>query len=212
MQRISEETRSEIIRLRLSGLSIPEICSTSGIAKTTVQRYVKDVVIPEEFRKRLREKQGGAKARAQGLRENVLEHASELLGELSWRDYCILLIGLYWGEGTKKDFSIINSDPRLLQAFMHALRHFGISKERIYLSLRVHSDISIRDAKTFWSATLGVSEDRIGRVEIIHGKKKGKLLHGMCRVRICSGIKDRLLIQSAIQLIGKEASEKVLSP
>ncbi|MDP3402647.1 MAG: hypothetical protein Q8S35_01675, partial [bacterium] len=179
--------------------------------KTTVQRHVKEIEIPPIFLKRLKERQGGAKQRAKGLRENCFEEATGFLGELSKRDYLILLIGLYWGEGTKRDFSIINSDPKLLQTFMVCLRAAKIDLERISLSLRVHSDISIHESKKFWSSSLGVPIERIGRIEVIEGKKKGKLAHGMCRIRVLSGIRERLLIQSSIELIGKEAAEKVLS-
>lgn len=212
MNRLTEQKRKALVELRISGMSIPEICRETGVPKTTVQRHVKGIEIPPDFLKRLKEKQGGAKQRAKGLRENCFEEAEGFLGELSERDYLILLIGLYWGEGTKRDFSIINSDPKLLQTFMICLRAANIHLERISLSLRVHSDISIEEAKKFWSSSLGVPIERIGRIEVIEGKKKGKLAYGMCRIRVLSGIRERLLIQSSITLIGKEASEKVLSP
>jgi len=211
MNRLTKERHNALIKLRLSGMSIPEICRETGVPKTTVQRHIKGTEVPAKFLKRLKEKQGGAKKRAQGLRENCLEEASEFLGVLTKRDYLILLTGLYWGEGTKRDFSIINSDPKLLQVFMLCLREANIGLERITLSLRVHSDISIKESKRFWSNTLGVPIERVGRIEVIEGRKKGKLVYGMCRIRVLSGIRERLLIQSTIALIGKEASEKVLS-
>jgi len=211
MNRLNDEKHRTLVQLRLSGMSIPEISRETGIPKTTVQRHIKGTEVPVEFHTRLKEKQGGAKKRAEGLRENCLEEAGTFLGDLSERDYLILLIGLYWGEGTKRDFSIINSDPKLLQAFMLCLRAANISIERVSLSLRVHNDISIEASKIFWARTLGVPIERIGRIEVIEGKKKGKLIHGMCRIRVLSGIRERLLIQSSISLIGKEAAEKVLS-
>lgn len=211
MRSITREKHDLLLQLRREGMSIPEISAYSGIAKTTVQRHVKGIVVPETFLKRLREKQGGAKKRAKGMRENCLEEAGTLLGKLSSRDFLMIVIGLYWGEGTKRDFSLINSDPKLLQTFMVCLEKIGISKNRISLSLRVHSDISISESKTFWANTLRMPRDEIRRVEVIQGRKKGKLKYGMCRIRISSGIRDRLLIQSAISLIGKEASERVLS-
>lgn len=211
MKSVTPDKHDLLIKLRVEGMSIPEISAYTGIAKTTVQRHVKDVVIPEPLLRRLKEKQGGAKGRANGMRENCTEEASLLVGSLSSRDFLMILIGLYWGEGTKRDFSLINSDPKLLQTFMVCLNEIGIPKERISLSLRVHSDISISESKAFWATTLGLSRNEILRVEIIEGRKKGKLRYGMCRVRISSGIRDRLLIQAAIGLIGKEASERVLS-
>lgn len=211
MRTISNEAKKSIVAYRLLGMSIPEISRETGIAKTTVQRHVKQIVVPEKARQLLREKQGGGKERAIGLRENSLQRAQELLGKITKRDSLMLLLGLYWGEGTKKDFSVINSDPNLLRAFVSCLNDFGIDNDRLSLSLRIHADISETNARDFWAETLNLPRESINRVEVVEGKKKGKLEYGMCRVRIRSGIRERLVIQSAIQLIGKEAAKKVLS-
>lgn len=211
MRRISSDLKESITRLRLVGKSIPEIVSLTGVAKTTVQRYVLDVEVPEQYRKALKEKQGGAKDRAAALRENTLSLAGSQLKNLSQRDYLLLLIGIYWGEGTKRDFGIINSDPKMIQAFILCLRHIGIDKRRLSLSLRVHSDISVNEAKKFWAKITGIPVNETTRVEIIEGKKKGKLPYGMCRVRVLSGISERLLVQSMISIIGNEADKELLS-
>lgn len=211
MKKISIDRQERIRKLRLVGKSIPEIVTETGFAKTTVQRYVLNVKIPEKYHQILKEKQGGSKDRAKGLRENMLSEASYSLGTLSVRDIFLITTGLYWGEGTKRDFEMINSDPRLLQTFLVGLYSLGIPKQRIAFSLRVHSDISVKKAKEFWSRTTGLPEQSISRIEIIEGKKKGKLRYGMCRIRVLSGVRERLLIQSAISLIGKESSKRLVS-
>lgn len=211
MNGLSSEMHEKLVELRRKGKSIPEISRETGIAKTTVLRHVTGIKVPPELLVLLKEKQGGAKDRATALRSNVAHEAQALLGVLSERDHLLLLIGLYWGEGTKRDFSIINSDPSLIQAFILCLRSLGISSGRLSLSLRVHSDINIQQAKIFWSSITGLPQERIGRIEVIEGKKKGKLAHGMCRVRIRSGIRERLTIQTAISLIGKDSAKKVVS-
>lgn len=211
MNRIPIEKQEEIQKLRRLGFSIPEIALQTATAKTTVTRYVKGIEISKEYLQRLKEKQGGAKERAAGLRANVLTQVQGTLGVLSERDRLVLLIGLYWGEGTKRDFSMINSDPFLIQAFITCLYSIGVSKARLSLSLRLHAGLSVLNAKKFWSKTTGIKESSIGRIEIIEGKKKGKLPYGMCRVRVTSGIRDRLLIQSAISIIGKDAHKRLVS-
>lgn len=205
-QRLSGRQHKYLVRLRKLGKSIPEISRETGTPVTTVQRHIKGVQVPIEFQTILREKQGGSKDRAKALRENTAAKAIELVGKMSRREYLFLLIGLYWGEGTKGDFSVVNSDPLLIRTLIRCLEAFGISKDRLGISLRVHKGISIPQAKKFWIQTTGLPMHLIGRVEVIEeGKKKGKLLHGMCRIRVKSGIRDRLLIQSAIALIGKES-------
>jgi len=197
--------------LRKQGKSIPEISRETGTPITTVQRHIKGVQVPDEFQSTLREKQGGSKDRAKALRENIVSKVGKLLGKISHRDYLFLLIGLYWGEGTKKDFTVINSDPFLIQTFIHCLKTLNIPNDRLSISLRVHAEISVPKAKEFWSRTTGLPKELIERVEVIEGKKKGKLPHGMCRIRVRSGIRDRLLIQTAIALIGKECSKRIVS-
>ncbi|MDB5190256.1 MAG: hypothetical protein JWN49_582 [Parcubacteria group bacterium] len=131
MQRISEAIEKQIIELRKTGKSIPEISQLTRVGRTTVQRYVLNIEIPNQYVDLLREKQGGAKQRAEALRFNTLTSATLLLDNLSARDYLMLLVGIYWGEGTKRDFGIINSDPCLIQTFIVCLSHFGIGKERL---------------------------------------------------------------------------------
>lgn len=211
MQRISYNKVKTIRSLRLKGNSIPEIAQKTGIAKTTIQRYVKNISVPDEYAKILREKQGGSKQRAAGLRQDIFEKAESIIGDLSSRDRLFLLLGLYWGEGTKADLSMINSDPVLLQSFASCLQDFGITKDRIRLSLRVHGDVSLRASKDFWSTTLGIPLHHFGRIEVIDGKKKGKLPYGMCRIRVLGGVKERLLIQTAISIVGRKLSNPVQS-
>ncbi|MEK7613710.1 MAG: hypothetical protein AAB439_02435 [Patescibacteria group bacterium] len=211
MRKISYQKSNTIQRLRKKGKSIPEISRETGVPITTVQRYVQGVVIPLKFQQALKEKQGGSKERARGLRENIYKQMRNEVGVLSRRDRFLLLIGLYWGEGAKQDFSIINSDPLLIKTFIHCLHDVGIFKDRLSVSVRIYNDMSPEHAKDFWSSVTGVKKDFFRNTEIVEGKKKGKLPYGMCRVRVKSGIKERLKIQAAISVIGKIKNNKVLS-
>ncbi len=195
----------------MKGKSIPEISLLVGVSKTTVQRYVQTVEVPVEYRQRLREKQGGAKDRAIAVRKNVAREVESEIGALSERDRRMLLIGMYWGEGTKKDFGLINSDPLLIQAFISSLYAVGITKSRLSLSLRVHEGVSIQEARKYWSETTSLPQESIVFVEVIRGRKQGKLPYGMCRVRVRSGIRERLHVQTAIAWVGKDARKRVLS-
>lgn len=212
MHRISQFQRNKIIKLRLIGKSIPEISREVEVGKTTVQRYISGITVPEEFMATLKEKQGGSKDRAIALRANTLNEATTRLKKLSNRDCLILLLGLYWGEGTKRDFEIINSDPFLIQTFIFCLKKaLKIGQDRLSSTIRVHSNVSIKEAKVFWSRATGIPINETRRIEVIEGKKKGKLQYGMCRIRVRSGVRDRLLIQAMISLIGKECSDKIES-
>lgn len=211
MKRISKDSQLNIVNLRLLGRSIPEISQELHIAKTTIQRYVVGIDIPPAYRQRLREKQGGSRERAAGVRANVYTEAQTFLSSLSQREYILLLTALYWGEGTKRDFSIINSDPNLIQTFIAGLHALGIERSRISIAIRLHSGLSIERARLFWSLITNIPIEQITQVEIIEGKKKGKLPHGMCRIRVRKGIRERLFLQSLISLIGKESNIELVS-
>ncbi|MEJ0053469.1 MAG: helix-turn-helix domain-containing protein [bacterium] len=210
MRKISEQQRNRVVHLRKKGKSIPEISKETGTSKTTVLRYVQHVSVLPEFQALLRGKQGGSRERSQARRESILERSSSALGRLSNRDLLFLLIGIYWGEGTKKDFSLINSDPSLICTFLRCLRTLNIASARLSLSLRLHDDIPVQRAKIFWARVTGLPIAKITRIEIIKGKKKGKLPYGMCRVRVSSGIQERLFVQSAIGLIGAESGKRLV--
>jgi len=204
MQKISSLHQERMIALRKFGKSIPEISKETGIPKTTVQRYMKGVEVPSEFQAILREKQGGSKDRAIGLRANIDDEVKRFTGEMSERDHFFLLIGLYWGEGTKGDFSLMNSDPALIRMFVRGVYNLGVTRERISIAIRIHEGISILSAKKYWTQVVGCLKDNVGYVEVIkEGRKKGKLPYGMCRVRVKAGIRERLWIQSTISFIGK---------
>lgn len=208
---VSSEVRMQIKSLRETGHSIPEIHRLTGKSKSTVSRLTQGVKILPAYENVLRIKQGGAKKRAQLLRSKIEKEVCTVIQPLSERDLLLLLIGLYWGEGTKRDFGIINSDPYLILAFINCLQSIGVAKERLSMSLRIHSDISPELAKQFWSEITGISKNSISRMEIVDGKKKGKLKYGMCRIRVRSGIKERLFIQFAIGQIGKDSCKRISS-
>lgn len=202
MRKLPVAIQNKILQLRIAGKSIPEISQELGIGKTTVQRYVCHVTVTGGSLDRLRLRQGGSRERALAHRAYASQEADKLLGQISIRDQLMLIIGLYWGEGTKRDFEIINSDPALIATFISSLKVLGITQERLGVSIRIHRGISVPLAVKYWSKVTGVSAERIKRVEVIDGKKKGKLKFGMCRVRVHSGIKERLLLQAMISRVG----------
>lgn len=211
MNRIAVDLQKRIVSERKQGKSIPEISKELHISKTTVQRYVQSVRVTGKNLRRLKERQGGSKERAAALRENIMLEVAQHIGSLSVRDRQMLLFGLYWGEGTKRDFGLINSDPKLIQTFIASLSTLGITKSRLSLSIRVHEGINIAETKSYWSKVTAIPESRINFVEIIQGNKKGKLPYGMCRVRVTNGIRERLYVQLAIDWVGKDAHKRVLS-
>lgn len=69
-------------------------------------------------------------------------------------------VGLYWGEGTKRDKTSIrlgNSDPRLILKFLEFLRTiYSIDERKLRFGLQIFGDMNKDDVLSYWIRALGV--------------------------------------------------------
>lgn len=187
--------------LRSRGQSLPEISKVVGKGKSTVYRYIKDVKVSPEFESILRSKQGGSVARSKQQWEEAKKNAKKLIPTVTKKDKLVALSCLYWSEGNKTDLNFINSDPEMIKAFVRYLGVIGVNKNNLKITLRVYSDVSKSNAVQFWSKLLEIPQSQISNINVLFGKKEGKLKHGMCRVRVRKGGKSFKLIMSMIDLL-----------
>lgn len=200
----SEVVISKIRNLRKKGYSISEISLDLDKSKSVVSRYIQGVDVLPEYKEILIKKQGGSKIRSEELWKKYKINASEILKEISSRDRLILLIGIYWGEGTKKELNIINGDPVLLKAFVDIIKDFGVSKERIKASIRIYDNMNYKKALYFWSNMLDLSSESFFNPEIVNSNKKSKFKFGMCRLRVEKSSKEFKLLISLINNIKEQ--------
>lgn len=101
----------------------------------------------------------------------------------------MLFIGaLYWAEGNKRDFGLSNTDPELIKVFITNLREvFHVEEERFKISIRIYEDLDKEKGLDFWSSIVTISKAKFLKVDVLSGKKNGKLSYGMCRVRVSKG-------------------------
>jgi hypothetical protein len=201
MKKLDSSVVAQIRELRRTGHSLPEITSMVEVGYGTVWRYIKDVQVGSEYEAALKVKQGGSRSRSEVRWREARNSVKPLIGDISKRDKLLILAALYWGEGTKKELNIINSDPQLLAVFVDCLESLGVSRESLTYSLRTHSDVSISQSKKYWAQELGVGTNMVKSVEVVQGKKRGKLPHGMCRIRMRKGERYFKQIMSMIELI-----------
>ena len=185
----SEEKIKEITRLRSLGNSFSEISRAVSIPQTTVYKYAHTTKVKDEYLDLWRSKRGGSsktKAKKQLLYENWAQKF--LKPKLTEREKILFLSAIYWGEGSKRDLEIINSDPRLLKVFLNLLRtYFKLDNQRLYAYLRIFPGVSKEQSIKFWSEFLSIPAENFTGFEIVDGKKVGKLPYGMCRLRIRKG-------------------------
>lgn len=199
---LSPDEIRKIIRLRQKGNSLNEIRAATGKGSATIFKYIQGVAVDPEYQLLLRQKQGRSKYRAQIEWDTAKKIAKEHIAlPFSRRDKLLLLTALYWGEGTKKELNIINSDAGLLRVVIQCLRELGVPDTEIKLSLRIFSDCDRQEAIKYWSSMLGLDKSQIGSINLLEGKKGGKLPYGMCRIRVRKGARYFKVIMSMIDLV-----------
>jgi hypothetical protein len=178
----------EIKTLRSHGYSIIEIGKKLNRPKTTIFRHVQDIEVLPEYLRNWAGKRGGSKKRKALKEAESLKEARKLIKELSYKEKFILLSALYWGEGSKKSFGLSNTDPNLIKVFLKCLKDlFEVNTEKLRVSIRIYEDLNRQKCLDFWSKVTGVQRDNFVSVNILKGKKRGKLEYGMCRIRVTKG-------------------------
>jgi hypothetical protein len=195
---------SKIRKLRKTGHSLKEIKIITNKGYGTVSRYVQGVVVLAKYHSLLKAKQGGSKVRSDNQWSDARKKAKELLSDFRLKDRMVILACLYWGEGNKTELNLVNSDPYLIRTILRCLSDLGVTNEELKVTLRIFKDINEQDAIVFWSTTLNIPISLIKSVNVLKGKKVGKLKYGMCRIRVKKGGKHFKLIMSMIDLIRSE--------
>lgn len=191
-----------IISLREHGHSLPEIRKITGKPNGTVFKYIQGVAVLPEFLQILKEKQGGSKSRSLRNWQVAAEETKRRLGTpFTDREKLLILSSLYWGEGTKTELNIINSDSALLRVVVDCLKSLGVRNEDFKINLRVFSDCDQEKAVAHWVRELDLPQSQMQNINILEGKKQGKLIYGMCRLRVTKGDRYFKLIMSVIDLM-----------
>lgn len=174
--------------LRRRGYSIPEISERCLVARSTVLRHVQDVHLTPVAKERLLERRRSS-SRAAATRSLLDESAAKkFMPGITKRELKLLVISLYWAEGAKKDFSFCNTDPRMVRVFVNGLRYgFGVKDEDVKISIRIYEDLDVSTCLSFWSGITGIDLGTETKIDVLRGKKNGKLRYGMCRLRIKNG-------------------------
>ncbi|VVA44229.1 conserved hypothetical protein [Candidatus Roizmanbacteria bacterium] len=185
---IPKEIIKQIKLLRQKGYSLPEIKKVVNVGHGSVFRYIQGVEILPEYRKIWHSKRGGSFKRMKLAEKKAEEKADEYIVRLSEKEKLIFLSALYWGEGSKGDFGLTNSDPDLIKVFVLGLKEvFKIRTDRLRISIRIYRDLDKDKCLKFWSKITEVPVSKFVSVNVLDGKKNGKLLYGMCRVRVTKG-------------------------
>ena len=188
MEKMSASIIKKAKRLRTQGFSIPEISAACDISKSTVLRYVGDIPIAPQYISRWLARRNASKMLSERKQAIATKKAKVLIGSPDKRMFAMMGAALYWAEGSKSDFSFSNTDPLMIRVFLHIIRTiFFVPNEDIIISIRIYEDLNRKRCLAFWSETTRIPLDKNTSVTVLSGSKKGKLLYGMCRIRVRKG-------------------------
>lgn len=195
-----------IKQLRKTGHTVSEIANVTGKSRSIISTYIQGVEILPKYLTTWNSMQGSSRTRANAEWAQSLITAQRVITSLNRKEKMIIAACLYWGEGTKSELSLSNTDPALIKTFVTCLEEFGITKDRFRVTVRIYEDINSEKAINYWANIVGISKQQVVGVNILSGKKKGKLEYGMCRIRVTKGKESFKLLQSLARTIQSKIS------
>ncbi len=207
---LTKEEIKRIVFLRQRGYSLPEIRRITGHSGSTVFKYIRGVKILPEFEEIWKNKRKTSIARSIQKWQEAQQRARKIIGKLTRKEKILITASLYWAEGAKSDLSFLNSDPALIKVFLEGLKELGIKKDKLKVSLRIYEDLNREEVLNFWAKVIGISEDKINSINILKGRKKGKLKYGMCRIRVSKGGDLLKLLHSLADVIKENLNAPVV--
>ena len=216
LRKITEQNQA--IQLRRAGISIREIARRLKISSSSASIWCKNVKLTVKQRALLASKSQNIEllqyyARKRHLdkitsQETIFKKASQDISQIDIKQLFITGIALYWAEGSKKDFGLSNTDPKLVRVFVDGLRRlFGLTNDDFTISIRIYEDLDRKNCLRFWSRVTRVPLGSRTSVNVLTGSKHGKLQYGMCRIRIKKG---GLYLKEVFSMI--EAIDQIIVP
>ncbi len=198
MRKVSEEIKQKAITLRKQGLSYGDIRKQTGLSKSTLSFFLKEIVLTESQRKALYTKQiillnaslKNQTARRRKEIDEIINTASkEVVVPLSKETVRLLGCFLYWAEGTKgKGFEMTNSDPSLILFMVHWIEEvFLISPHFLRARLNIYNQQNEKSIKRFWSELCDIPLENFGKSYIKPTNKNWKknvLYYGTIKITI----------------------------
>ena len=147
--------RVQARQMRAVGMTLADIATELGVAKSSVSTWVRDVEFtPSKRRYGPRVRPNKLQVRKQMEIDELLAAGRRRIGQLSEREFLVAGAALYAGEGAKRDGQVVfaNSDPRMIAMFLAWFRHFfAVDESRLRLRLYLHEDQDLQSAEAFWT-------------------------------------------------------------
>ncbi len=151
-----------------NGLSMKEISDKTGLSHSKIAYWMRRYSIPRRSRSEATYIKRNPKGDPFKIKNRLTSQEKELKG---------LGLGLYWGEGTKRNKDSIrlgNSDPDLINKFIEFLvKICNIQISKLRFGLQIFSDTDPNKALKFWKNRLNVKSDQFQKVIVTPSRGLG---------------------------------------
>ena len=192
-------------RLRTQeGMSIGDIASILGVAKSSVSLWVRDIELSAQQTDVLRranpalnrQMKGQATCSRRARAERLAAQGQGRLQANSGNGLHRMGCMLYWAEGSKSRNAVqfVNSDPNMMKLFVRFLTEcYGVVPERICLSVNcfLNNGLAIEEIHAYWLSLLGLPasvlrKPILNRSSRSSSRQRNTLLYGTARVVVHS--------------------------
>jgi transcriptional regulator with XRE-family HTH domain len=163
--KVEEQERARALRAR--DMTLQDIASELGVAKSSVSLWVRDVPFTPSKRRT------GPHRRPHHAHEAKLaqiaaldEEGIQRVGTLTEDAFFVAGIALYAGEGSKADGAVkfANTDPANIRFFCAWLRRYcEVDERRLGVRVYLHQGLDLQAAQMYWSRVTGVPLAQFGR-------------------------------------------------
>ena len=156
--------------MRAEGMTLLDIATQLGVAKSSVSLWVRDVEFTPSPRRY------GAQRRPHPFHEAKLAQIEQCnaegmarVGTLSESAFLAAGVALYAGEGSKtdktdKEVRFANTDAAMVRLFCAWLRHFfEVDETRLHVRVYLHEGLDLAAAERHWSEVTGVPLEQFWR-------------------------------------------------
>lgn len=207
----NDHKKQMVTSLRLQGFSLGAIAKEMNISKSTVSLWCCNISVPKKIMYSLivsgRKRAIETKRLKSLLQKKLLAKKAKIdVKNLTYRDFFILGIALYWAEGAKphKHLSLTNMDAILIKAFLYfCQKYFDLSRFDFRYRIQINSE-KLGDYKgilQYWCDVLQIYPYCFTKPSIIKTKavvSHGKKYNGVLRVTAKKSTKNNFIILSLI--------------
>lgn len=170
LARVSKpEERTAARLLRSEGIALKVIAKRLHVSPGSAYLWCKDIQLSEEQHSRLngqpvqmarlRQATKAKSEKARALASNSFKRGIDKIGVLADRDLLLLGVGLYWGEGCKRQvgtISLANMDPAVHAVFLRWAALLGLSPDRVVARLHINEGADLDAEKQWWADRLSL--------------------------------------------------------